>query len=284
MLNFGRVKDHHQNGRICWCTPGIPENLSNSWCLNSSFVHLPDLAIWAEHPINMAYGWLSPPFFVKSPPWNPKNQALEDDSQSSFLVKNGSSRKFLMLHTWLPNRLTTCFPFVAHLLVENPLNLRSWARWTSIENDMFHHLCNVLVAYQAPAVEMTRNSETLMLCYAWERRSWELWSSPEVILNLQILFDAKQNILHNSPKTTPCSNTHSFRAGSRKKQSTSIFAITSKPGSPDFQGSILDWGHHWSTRLNPTFTALPSSQCARTTKDTQQKWSIWMFGSDHQEV
>lgn len=119
----------------------------------------------------------------------------------------GSSHKFLRVHTWLPNRLTTCFPFVAHLLVENPLNFRSWARWRSIENDMFHHLCNVLVAYQAPAVEMTRNSETLMRCNAWKRRSCELWSSPEVILNLQILFDAKQTILHNSPKTTPCSNT-----------------------------------------------------------------------------
>ena len=78
----------------------------------------------------------------------------------------GSSHKFLRVHTWrFQIDSTTCFPFVAHLLVENPLNFRSWARWRSIENDMFHHLCNVLVAYQAPAVEMTRNSETLMRCY-----------------------------------------------------------------------------------------------------------------------
>ena len=27
---------------------------------------------------------------------------------------------------------------------------------------MFHHLCNVLVAYQAPAVEMTRNPDEVL--------------------------------------------------------------------------------------------------------------------------
>ena len=85
------------------CTPCIiPENLSNSWCF---LHHLFTSQIWPFWP-SIRWTWLmvilSPPFFNQTSTMKPK------DFQSSFLVKNGSSRKFLRVYTWLPNRLTTC--------------------------------------------------------------------------------------------------------------------------------------------------------------------------------
>lgn len=135
------------------------------WAIHGVFHHLFTSQIWpilAEHPMNMAYGRLSPPFSSKVHHENPKKSSFGRWFSNQLLGFIGSSHKFLRVHTWLPNRLTTCFPFVAHLLVGNPLNFRSLARWRSIENDMFHHLCNVLVAYQAPAVEMTRNPDEVL--------------------------------------------------------------------------------------------------------------------------
>ena len=60
------------------------------WAIHGVWIHhLFTCQIWpilAEHPMNMAYGRLSPPFSSKVHHENPKNQALEDDFQTSFLV------------------------------------------------------------------------------------------------------------------------------------------------------------------------------------------------------